>query len=295
MPTTTNAWRKAVFTGTFDPLTLGHLNVIERGRMIFDELVVGIGENPNKQALFSIDERVRLARRIVEPFPNVSVEPFDGLAVHFVRSIGARVILRGVRTLSDMEYEFSMTLTNQRLDPEIETVFLMADGEYSHVSSSLIKQVARFGGRDSLSCFVPTMLVEPIMEKIDTLGGVRTDSVSRPGIVPDRVEPRNLSKGCSPNWPRNAFFGRARPLLRTSRWRTRVFPQECVNSFPRSAWECITRRSASSGSSLRKRPRSGPDGIPTRSMGTSSFGTIAEDVRGSGLALPATVSYRTFE
>jgi pantetheine-phosphate adenylyltransferase len=158
--------RTAVFTGTFDPLTLGHLDVIRRGTALFEHLVVGIGVNPNKQRLFDLDERVALARKVVEPFDNVSVELFHELAVQFVRRIGARVILRGVRTLSDMEYEFSMTLTNQRLDPSIETVFLMADGEYSHVSSGLIKQVARFGGETALARFVPPELIAPIMTKI---------------------------------------------------------------------------------------------------------------------------------
>jgi pantetheine-phosphate adenylyltransferase len=158
--------RTAVFTGTFDPLTLGHLDVIRRGRALFDHLVVAIGVNPNKQSLFSVEERVALARQVAAPYGNVSVEAFDGLAVQFVRRIGARIILRGLRTLSDMEYEFSMTLTNQRLDPAIETVFLMADGEYSHVSSSLIKQVARFGGEEALGSFVPAELIGPIMAKI---------------------------------------------------------------------------------------------------------------------------------
>ncbi len=158
--------RTAVFTGTFDPLTLGHLDVIRRGRMLFDHVVVAIGINPNKTALFTIDERVEHTRRIVAPFSNVSVESFEELTVQFVKRIGARVILRGLRTLSDMEYEFGMTLTNHRLDPNIETVFLMADGEYSHVSSTLIKQVARFGGVDALSRFVPHDLIEPIMRKM---------------------------------------------------------------------------------------------------------------------------------
>ncbi|MEO6809159.1 MAG: pantetheine-phosphate adenylyltransferase [Isosphaeraceae bacterium] len=156
----------AVFTGTFDPLTLGHLDVIRRGTALFDHLVVGIGVNPNKQMLFGVEERVALAKRVVAPFANASVEPFEDLAVQFVRRIGARIILRGVRTLSDMEYEFSMTLTNQRLDPTVETVFLMADGEYSHVSSTLIKQIARYGDEGSLSRFVPPELVEPILEKM---------------------------------------------------------------------------------------------------------------------------------
>src|SRR4051794_510518 len=158
--------RTAAFTGTFDPLTLGHLDVIRRGCALFDHLVVAIGVNPNKQSLFSVEERVTLARQVVAPYGNVSVEAFDGLAVHFVRRIGARIILRGLRTLSDMEDEFSMTLTNQRLAPAIETVFLMADGEYSHVSSSLIKQIARFGGEEALEGFVPAELIGPTMAKI---------------------------------------------------------------------------------------------------------------------------------
>ena len=164
--TTGNPSRTAVFTGTFDPLTLGHLDVIGRGRMLFDHLIVAIGINPSKQSLFTIEERVELAKLVAAPFPNVSVRPFEGLAVQFVREVGARVILRGLRTLSDMEYEFSMTMTNQRLDPSIETVFLMADGEYSHVSSSLIKQVARFGKEEALGRFVPPELIAPVMEKI---------------------------------------------------------------------------------------------------------------------------------
>ena len=166
---TSQSPRTAVFTGTFDPLTLGHLDVIRRGSALFDRLVVAVGLNPNKAMLFDIEERVALAESVVSEIPNVEVRPFDELAVQFVRRIGARVILRGVRTLSDMEYEFSMTLTNQRLDPGVETVFLMADGEYSHVSSSLIKQVARFGGASALERFVPPRLVAPIMAKIHTL------------------------------------------------------------------------------------------------------------------------------
>jgi len=165
-PVHTDPARTAVFTGTFDPLTLGHLDVIRRGRQLFEHVVVAVGVNPNKAALFTIDERVELARQIVAPFPNVTVEAFEELAVQFVRRIGARVILRGLRPLTDMEYEFGMTLTNHRLDPQIETVFLMADAEYSHVSSSLIKQVAQFGGASSLCRFVPYELIEPIMRKM---------------------------------------------------------------------------------------------------------------------------------
>jgi pantetheine-phosphate adenylyltransferase len=162
----TDPHRTAVFTGTFDPISLGHLDVIRRGRLLFERVVVGIGVNPNKTLLFDVDERVDMARRVVHSFPNVTVEAFEGLTVHFVRRIGAQVILRGLRTLSDMEYEFGMTLTNHRLDPEVETVFLMADAEYSHVSSTLIKQVAFYGGAEALKCFVPEELIRPILAKL---------------------------------------------------------------------------------------------------------------------------------
>jgi pantetheine-phosphate adenylyltransferase len=159
-------FRTAVFAGTFDPITLGHLDVIRRGRLLFEHLVVGIGIHPTKASLFSIEERIELVRRVVRPFTNVSVEWFEELTVQYVRRIGARVILRGLRTLTDMEYEFGMTLTNHRLDPEIETVFLMADGEYSHISSSLIKQVGKYGGTQALQRFVPSELIEPIVSKL---------------------------------------------------------------------------------------------------------------------------------
>jgi pantetheine-phosphate adenylyltransferase len=158
--------RCAVFTGTFDPISLGHVDVIRRGRLLFEKLVVAIGVNLNKTSLFNVDERVEMARQVVRSFPNVTVESFEGLTVHFVRRIGARVILRGIRTLSDMEYEFGMTLTNHQLDPAIETVFLMADGEFSHVSSTLIKQVAYFGGTEALKSFVPEELIPRILAKV---------------------------------------------------------------------------------------------------------------------------------
>jgi pantetheine-phosphate adenylyltransferase len=163
---TPNPYRTAVFAGTFDPITLGHLDVIRRGCLLFERLVVGIGIHPAKTALFSIEERIELTRQVVQPYPNVVVDWFDELTVQYVRSIGARVILRGLRTLTDMEYEFGMTLTNHRLDPLVETVFLMADGEYSHISSSLIKQVGKFGGPGALERFVPPELIAPIIAKL---------------------------------------------------------------------------------------------------------------------------------
>jgi pantetheine-phosphate adenylyltransferase len=138
--------RAAVYTGTFDPVHRGHQDVIARGSRLYDRLIVGVGVNPDKSTFFDIDERVTLLRAVSADFPNVEVRTFDGLAVRFVRSVGASVMIRGLRTLSDMEYEFTMSLMNLHLDAEIETVFLMAKEEFSHVSSSLLRQIAQLGG-----------------------------------------------------------------------------------------------------------------------------------------------------
>lgn len=158
MPTTTP--RIAVYTGVFDPVHLGHVDVIRRGSRLFDHLVVGAGINPDKAPFFSEIERVQLLRQVSTPFENVEIRPFTGLAVRFVREVGARIMLRGLRTLSDMEYEFTMSLTNLALDPQIETVFLMAKEEYSHISSTLIKQIATFHGE--LHKFVPPEVREAL-------------------------------------------------------------------------------------------------------------------------------------
>jgi pantetheine-phosphate adenylyltransferase len=149
-----SASRAAVYTGVFDPIHLGHLDIIQRGSRFFDRLVVGVGNNPEKSPWFTLEERVQLVRRVVAPSTNVEVRPFEGLAVHFVRDVGAGVMLRGLRTTSDMEYEFTMSLTNRALDPEIETVFLLAKETFSHLSGTLIRQVAAFGGE--LDKFVPS-------------------------------------------------------------------------------------------------------------------------------------------
>ncbi len=145
--------RRAVYTGVFDPVHQGHLDIIQRSCKIVDELIVGVGINPEKLPFFSIEERVGLIEQVTAPFPNVTVRPFTGLAVQFLRAAGARIMVRGLRTLSDMEYEFSMSLMNLHLDSEIETVFLMAKEEFSHVSSSLLRQIATLGG--DLSKFLP--------------------------------------------------------------------------------------------------------------------------------------------
>lgn len=157
---------RAVYTGSFDPITLGHLNVIERSSRLVDELVVGVGRNIDKQSMFSAEERVELIQRTITHLDNVKVKLFTGLAVQFVRDCDARVIIRGVRSLTDMEAEFTMTLANRKLDPEIETVFLMADDEFSHVSSSLIKQITPLAGDEELSRFVPAVIVPDLRAKL---------------------------------------------------------------------------------------------------------------------------------
>jgi pantetheine-phosphate adenylyltransferase len=157
--------RVAVYTGTFDPVHLGHVDIIQRGCRLFDRLIVGVGVNQDKKTLFTLDERVALVQAVVDErgWANVEVRPFEGLAVRFVRDSGAMVILRGLRTLSDMEYEFTMSLMNANLDPELETVFLMAKEEFSHVSSSLLRQVAALGG--DLSKFLPGPVRAALVER----------------------------------------------------------------------------------------------------------------------------------
>ena len=163
----------AVYVGRFDPPTLGHLYIIQRGARLFDRLTVGIGINPDKKPLFSPDERIALVGEMVADLPNVDILCFEGLSVTFAREIDAAVLLRGVRTVSDIELEFTMALTNHSLAPELETVFLMANEKYSHISSTLIKQIARMGqdlADSSLHRFVPECVVEPLLDRYRTIG-----------------------------------------------------------------------------------------------------------------------------
>jgi pantetheine-phosphate adenylyltransferase len=156
--------RVAVYTGTFDPVHRGHLDIIGRGSVIFDRLIVGVGNNPEKGPYFSLGERVELVRKVVATYPTVSALGFEGLAVNFVRQQGAGVMLRGLRTTSDMENEFTMSLMNLNLDPEIETVFLMAKEGYSHVSGTLLRQIADYGG--PLEKFLPPPVKEALERRV---------------------------------------------------------------------------------------------------------------------------------
>jgi pantetheine-phosphate adenylyltransferase len=153
----------AVYTGVFDPVHLGHLDIIERSSRLWERLVVGVGVNPDKSPFFSLEERVELLKAVTKPFKNVEVKPFTGLAVRFVRDLGASIMIRGLRTLSDMEYEFTMSLMNLNLDPGIETVFLMAKEEFSHLSSSLMRQIATHEG--DLSKFLPAEVQEALRHR----------------------------------------------------------------------------------------------------------------------------------
>jgi pantetheine-phosphate adenylyltransferase len=136
----------AVYPGSFDPITNGHLDLIQRGSRMFDRLIVSILRNDAKQALFSVEERTEMMREVLDVYPNVEVDSFDGLLVDHAAALDATVLLRGIRAISDYEYELQMTLMNRRLRPEIETIFMMASETYSFISSRLVKEVFSLGG-----------------------------------------------------------------------------------------------------------------------------------------------------
>ena len=151
---------QALYPGSFDPLTLGHLDVIERGSHLFDPLVVAVLRNPSKNPCFSVEQRLEQIRRATSHLPNVQVAAFDGLTVDFAQSCGAGVILRGLRALSDFEYELQIAHTNKSLAPQLETLFLATATAHSFLSSSVVKEVARFGG--SVSHMVPSGVADDL-------------------------------------------------------------------------------------------------------------------------------------
>ncbi|MEZ6086528.1 MAG: pantetheine-phosphate adenylyltransferase [Pirellulaceae bacterium] len=159
--------RIGVYTGSFDPVTLGHLHIIRRATRLFDELVVGIGINTEKRSLFEPQERIELISQVTEDISNLRIETFDGLAVDFVRDCNATVMVRGIRPLTDIAGEFTMMMANRQLDDTIETVFLMADEEFAHISSSLLKQIATLSDDDHrLAKFVPEAIIPRLREKL---------------------------------------------------------------------------------------------------------------------------------
>ncbi|MFZ1640733.1 MAG: pantetheine-phosphate adenylyltransferase [Candidatus Contendobacter sp.] len=136
----------AIYPGTFDPITNGHADLVERGARMFERLIVSVAANPNKQPLFTLEERVGLAREALAHLPTVEVRGFDTLLVNYAKSIGAHVILRGLRAVSDFEFEFQLASMNRRLDPQVESIFLTPAEQYSFISSSLVREVAKLGG-----------------------------------------------------------------------------------------------------------------------------------------------------
>lgn len=157
--------RTAVYPGSFDPITNGHLDIIRRAGKLYDKLIVGVLNNPGKKTpMFSVEERMEMIRSVTEDIPNVEVDSFEGLLVDFAKANGANVIIKGLRTVADFEYEFQMALLNKALNPEYETMFLMTDTKYSYISSSMVKELAVFHG--NLTGLVPNGIIDKIREKI---------------------------------------------------------------------------------------------------------------------------------
>jgi pantetheine-phosphate adenylyltransferase len=155
--------RRAIYPGSFDPITKGHLDIIERSSKLFDEVIVALLLNLDKQPMFTIEERVEMIREVV-PDNNVRVDTFEGLLVHYAVAQQAHFVVRGIRAISDYEYELQMALMNRRLEPSVETVFLMAGEEYSYISSRLIKEVFKLGG--SITGLVPELVEKRMREKL---------------------------------------------------------------------------------------------------------------------------------
>ena len=162
-----SALQLAVYPGTFDPITLGHLNVIERASRLFDKLVVAVGVNSEKSPWFSPQERCELIRLSVQErgLTNVEATIYQGLTVRFAKNLGARVMVRGVRPLTDLPAELTLMMANRRLEPSLETIFLVADGELAHVSSSLIKEIAGAKDAGALDAFLPRAIIEIVRKK----------------------------------------------------------------------------------------------------------------------------------
>lgn len=157
--------RICIYPGTFDPVTNGHLDVVARAARLFDKIIVAVADNPGKGPLFTVDERLKLIGENIAPYPNVVVDHFSGLLVDFARTTGATAIIRGLRALSDFEFEFQMALMNRHLDNGIETIFVMTKDAYSYTSSRLVKQVSRYGA--DIAPFVPANVLTALEHRKD--------------------------------------------------------------------------------------------------------------------------------
>jgi len=156
----------AVYPGSFDPFTLGHLDIVQRASRLFDRLVIGVGVNLEKQPLFTEKERVELIRLATAHLNNIEVLTYQGLTVKFVQQLGAKIMIRGVRPITDIPAELTMMMANRRLAPDIETLFMFADGELAHVSSSLIKEIAPVADEQTFANFLPKPIVQKVLERI---------------------------------------------------------------------------------------------------------------------------------
>lgn len=155
--------KKAIYPGSFDPMTFGHLDIIERSSKIFDEVVIGVLNNSAKKSLFSVEERVEIARDLTKQYGNVTVDSFDGLMVDYAKSIGANIVIRGLRAVTDFDYEIQIAQTNKVQYPELETIFMTTALNYSYLSSTIVREFASYGG--DISRFVPAEIIPKIKAK----------------------------------------------------------------------------------------------------------------------------------
>jgi pantetheine-phosphate adenylyltransferase len=155
--------RRAVYPGTFDPMTMGHLDILKRGAMLFDEVILAIAKNEKKGTAFTIEERTEMAIAATKDIKNVRVVPFSNLLAHFMQEVESNIVIRGLRAVSDFEYEFQLALMNRKMDTKLETVFLMPTQQFIFLSSSMVKEISSMGG--DVSCFVPSEIHEIMMRK----------------------------------------------------------------------------------------------------------------------------------
>ena len=155
---------RAIYPGSFDPVTFGHLDIIGRSSKIADEVIVGVLCNKSKRPLFSVEERVKMLEEVTKDLPNIKVVPFDGLLVDFAKQMNANAVIRGLRAITDFEYELQMAQTNHKLSDSVETIFLTTNLNYSYLSSTIVKEVAAFGG--DISQFVPEVIMHKIKDKM---------------------------------------------------------------------------------------------------------------------------------